>query len=103
MNEQRCELLIADVVRDPLQLVIAAVLYVSLQQGTRKSGVNSRAGRFFLPEPKATDAYKQLKTGKNILSRGGLNCLSWNGCHGRLQVGDRHNLHREREDEQGQV
>ena len=29
--------------------------------------------------------------------------MSWNGCHGRLQVGDRHNLHREREDEQGQV
>jgi len=56
-----------------------------------------------LPEPKATDAYKQLKTGKDVLSRGGLNCLSWNGYHGRLQVGDRHNLHREREDEQGQV
>ena len=56
-----------------------------------------------LPEPKAPDAYKQLKPGKNVLSRRGLNCLSWNGCHGRLQVGVRHNLHREREDEQGQV
>jgi hypothetical protein len=33
----------------------AAVLYVSLQQGTRKSGVNSRAGRFFLRAHTASD------------------------------------------------
>ena len=38
MNEQRCELLIADVFRDPLQLVIqyAVVLYVSLQHSTNQ-------------------------------------------------------------------
>jgi hypothetical protein len=33
----------------------AAVLYVSLQQGTRKSGVNSRVGRFFLRAHTASD------------------------------------------------